>query len=49
MFRLLDELGYTDWLGCEYRPRGETMHGLGWLYDELRMTKGDGWDFKFDS
>ena len=31
LFRLLDELGYTGWVGCEYRPRGRTEDGLGWL------------------
>jgi hydroxypyruvate isomerase len=30
MFRLLDELGYDGWVGCEYRPRGRTGDGLGW-------------------
>ncbi len=31
LFRLLDELGYDAWVGCEYRPRGRTEDGLGWL------------------
>lgn len=31
LFRLLDELGYSGWVGCEYRPRGKTEDGLGWL------------------
>jgi len=31
LFRLLDELGYRGWVGCEYRPRGRTEDGLGWL------------------
>ena len=31
LFRLLDELGYDGWIGCEYRPRGVTEDGLGWL------------------
>jgi 2-dehydrotetronate isomerase len=31
LFRLLDELGYSGWIGCEYRPRAETGAGLGWL------------------
>ena len=31
LFRLLDELGYAGWVGCEYRPRGKTVDGLGWL------------------
>lgn len=31
IFRLLDELGYPGWVGCEFRPRGRTEDGLGWL------------------
>ena len=31
LFDLLDELGYTGWVGCEYRPRAGTSQGLGWL------------------
>ena len=31
LFALLDELGYEGWIGCEYRPRGRTEEGLGWL------------------
>jgi hydroxypyruvate isomerase len=31
LFRLLDEMGYDGWVGCEYRPRGRTEDGLGWL------------------
>lgn len=31
LFRLLDELGYEGWIGCEYRPRGRTEDGLGWF------------------
>jgi hydroxypyruvate isomerase len=30
VFRRMDELGYTGWVGCEYRPAGETVAGLGW-------------------
>ena len=30
LFDLLDEIGYSGWIGCEYRPRGETRSGLGW-------------------
>lgn len=26
----LDQLGYTGWIGCEYRPRLTTTAGLGW-------------------
>jgi len=28
LFRLIDELGYAGWVGCEYRPRGNTSEGL---------------------
>ena len=31
LYALLDELGYAGWIGCEYRPRGRTEDGLGWL------------------
>jgi hydroxypyruvate isomerase len=31
VFRRIDELGYQGWIGCEYRPRGKTLDGLGWL------------------
>jgi hydroxypyruvate isomerase len=30
LFDLLDQIGYAGWIGCEYRPRGETRAGLGW-------------------
>lgn len=30
IFRRLDELGYRGWVGCEYRPAGETVAGLVW-------------------
>ena len=26
----LDDLGYTGFVGCEYRPLGDTVAGLGW-------------------
>jgi hydroxypyruvate isomerase len=28
---MLDEIGYTGWVGCEYKPRASTGQGLGWL------------------
>lgn len=33
LFELIDELGYDGWIGCEYRPRGDTSAGLQWLRD----------------
>ncbi len=31
LFERLDALGYAGWIGCEYKPRGPTEAGLGWL------------------
>ena len=31
LFRLVDESDYGGWVGCEYRPRGRTEDGLGWM------------------
>ena len=31
LFKVIDELGYEGWIGCEYRPVGPTTTGLGWL------------------
>ncbi len=33
LFELLDRLGYDGWVGCEYRPKGDTSAGLTWLRD----------------
>jgi 2-dehydrotetronate isomerase len=30
IFDLFDEIGYDGWIGCEYRPKGDTVAGLGW-------------------
>jgi hydroxypyruvate isomerase len=30
VFRRIDELGYQGWIGCEYRPLGDTVAGLAW-------------------
>jgi hydroxypyruvate isomerase len=30
VFRRIDELGYAGWIGCEYRPLGDTVEGLAW-------------------
>ena len=29
----MDQLGYDGWVGCEYRPSGDTSAGLQWLRD----------------
>ncbi len=31
LFKLFDELGYSGYVGCEYRPRGKTEDGLTWF------------------
>lgn len=30
MFARIDALGYRGWVGCEYRPAGDTVAGLAW-------------------
>ncbi|MGI9335280.1 MAG: 2-oxo-tetronate isomerase [Gammaproteobacteria bacterium] len=37
LFDLIDELGYEGWIGCEYRPRAETVAGLGWFERARRV------------
>jgi hydroxypyruvate isomerase len=31
LFDVLDGTGYAGFVGCEYRPRGRTVDGLGWF------------------
>lgn len=31
LLRHIDGLGYTGWIGCEYKPATTTTEGLGWL------------------
>jgi hydroxypyruvate isomerase len=33
VLRHLDEIGYDGWVGCEYKPAGNTVTGLGWATD----------------
>jgi hydroxypyruvate isomerase len=30
LFAHLDAIGYTGWIGCEYKPKAATADGLGW-------------------
>jgi hydroxypyruvate isomerase len=30
LLQRIDELGYSGWIGCEYKPRGSTVAGLSW-------------------
>ncbi|XP_012377407.1 putative hydroxypyruvate isomerase isoform X2 [Dasypus novemcinctus] len=32
LFQLLEDEGYKGFVGCEYRPRGDTVEGLSWLH-----------------
>ena len=31
LFNVIDALGYSGWVGCEYRPRQDTSQGLAWM------------------
>jgi hydroxypyruvate isomerase len=31
LFQMIDRLGYTGWIGCEYKPASTTEAGLGWM------------------
>jgi hydroxypyruvate isomerase len=31
IFSVLDRIGYSGWVGCEYKPRGDTNAGLMWM------------------
>jgi hydroxypyruvate isomerase len=33
LLKMLDEIGYTGWIGCEYKPKAGTAAGLGWIAD----------------
>jgi hydroxypyruvate isomerase len=39
LLRRIDELGYDGWIGCEYRPVGDTRAGLGWARDHLNFRR----------
>jgi 2-dehydrotetronate isomerase len=30
LFQEIDKTGFTGWVGCEYKPRGDTVAGLAW-------------------
>jgi hydroxypyruvate isomerase len=36
LFALIDRLGYSGWIGCEYNPAGDTAEGLKWAKPYLR-------------
>ncbi|XP_031755673.1 putative hydroxypyruvate isomerase isoform X2 [Xenopus tropicalis] len=41
LFDLLQELGYQGYVGCEYKPQGDTAKGLGWMKKYLKYCHVD--------
>ena len=39
LLKRLDAFGYSGWVGCEYRPLGDTRQGLGWARPWLRPVR----------
>ena len=37
LFAHLDRIGYSGWIGCEYKPRAGSVAGLGWLEKAVRL------------
>jgi len=42
LFDRLDQIGYSGWIGCEYKPRSSTVAGLGWAGRWLAPVKQSG-------
>lgn len=40
LFEELDRLGYPGFVGCEYRPKGKTLDGLGWFAPYAKTESG---------
>lgn len=40
IFNTLEALGYDGWIGCEYKPRGDTDAGLVWMRHLLGLKGG---------
>ena len=38
LFEHLDRMGYSGWIGCEYKPTTTTTAGLGWIKPYLEST-----------
>ncbi|KAM3915558.1 putative hydroxypyruvate isomerase [Leptodactylus fuscus] len=41
LFDLLQGLGYQGYIGCEYKPRGDTVSGLRWMETYRRRCEED--------
>jgi len=35
LFDVIDDMGYTGWIGLEYIPLAGTSDGLEWLHDRM--------------
>ncbi len=42
LFAFIDHVGYEGWIGCEYKPAGDTEDGLSWLKPYLQRRDDDG-------
>lgn len=40
LFDELDRLNYSGFVGCEYRPKGKTVDGLGWFAPYAKVKSG---------
>jgi len=36
LFSFLEKIGYTGWVGCEYKPASDTLSGLSWMTEQLK-------------
>ncbi len=39
VWRAIERTGFTGWIGCEYKPRGDTLSGLAWV-EKLGLSLG---------
>ncbi|KAG7272534.1 hypothetical protein CRUP_006823 [Coryphaenoides rupestris] len=39
LFSVLEDMGYTEYIGCEYKPLRSTDESLGWLRDYWAASK----------
>ena len=39
LFYMLERVGYDGWIGCEYKPHGDTVAGLEWIRPWMPAAK----------
>ena len=39
IFKYIDNIGYTDWIGCEYKPTSKGKECLSWMKDSLSKNR----------